>query len=88
MRWAWVRRCYPFRAENRSVNGGCVTNVPANLFLIAAPCQVPHPHGCPSELRHQLRQKTPVRARCAAVLGHLKHVHQSLRADALALGAY
>src|SRR5712671_2700163 len=62
--------------------GAPATHVAADLLLVAAAREVADPYSRPTQLRHQLRQ-TPVRACCAAALGHLKHVQQRLTAHAL-----
>src|SRR4051812_3942142 len=57
-----------------------LANVPANLFLVSATCEVTNAYSCPSEFCHELRH-TAVGARCAAALRHLKHVQEGLAAD-------
>jgi hypothetical protein len=58
----------------------CLSAVAADLLLVAAARQIPHPDCRPAEFGHHFRQAS-IGARSAIALWHFKQVQQGLRGD-------
>ena len=65
----------------RSRSAAPVTDVAADLFLVAASREVANPYRRPPEFGHQFCQ-TSIGASCAAALRYFKHVQEGLGAQA------